>query len=124
MPLSTREASRPSPQSLVPAFRSDSLDLAHHPKQVAAPHLRDLLLGIAATHELHRDVERLAGLIPSVHAATAVEVRADPDVVDADQLHGVVDVVDEVLDGSARRWRKLAVDLRHATLVGFAFLWR
>ena len=81
-----------------------------HPQQVAAPQFGDLRFGVAAPHEFQRDVERLVGAVPAVHAAAAVEVRRDADVVDADQLHGVVDVIDEVLDRRARRRRELRVD--------------
>jgi hypothetical protein len=38
-------------------------------------------------------------------------------MVHADQLHRVVDVVDEVLHGCARRRRELAVHLRHSALI-------
>ena len=77
----------------------DALDLAPHAQQVAAPDLADLLLGVAATHELERDVERLRRAVPAVDAAAAVEVGRDADVIDADLLDEVVDVIDEVLDG-------------------------
>ena len=43
-------------------------------------------------------------------AAAAVEVGADADVVDAGDLHRVVDVIDEVLE---RRAGELRVDLLH-----------
>ena len=72
--------------------------------------LRDLRLGVAAADELERDVERLVGAVPAVDAAAAVEVRRDADVIDADHLHGVVDVIDEVLDRRARGRRELRVD--------------
>ena len=75
--------------------------LVHDPQQIAAPDLPDLLLGVTTPHQFQRHVERLAGVVPSVHAAAAVEVRRDPDVIDADLLDDVVDVIDEVLDGGA-----------------------
>src|SRR3990172_12323488 len=58
----------------------DLLNLVHDPKQVATPQLADLLFVVASPDQLQRDVERLAGVVPAVHAPAAVEVRADPHV--------------------------------------------
>src|SRR5690606_4196935 len=99
----------------------DALVLAPHAQQVAAPELGALLLGGAAADPLERDVERLARVAPAGDAAAAVEVGADADVVDADQLHRVIDVVDEVAD---RRARPARLDLRDAALVLAAALLR
>src|SRR5262245_29763352 len=94
----------------------DLLHLPPHPQQVARPDLADLLLGVAAADQLQRHVERFGGAVPAVDAAAAVEVRRDADVIDANQLHGLVDLVDEILDGRAPGGRPLAIDLRHAPL--------
>src|SRR5215218_7166674 len=106
-PATSRRTEAPLVLLLNPC--GDFLHFAHDPNEIAAPHLRDLLLGVPAANELQRHVERLARVVPAFDAATAVEVRADADVIDADQLHGVVDVIDEVLHGGAGRWRELAV---------------
>jgi hypothetical protein len=45
-------------------------------------------------------------------------------VVDADELHGVVDVVDEVLDGGATGRRVLGVDAGEAEFILRPLLWR
>ena len=94
--------------------RAPSATCSMHAQQVAAPDLADLLLGVAAAHQLQRDVERLARVVPAVDAAAAVEVRRDADVIDADLLDDVVDVIDEVLDRGARRrrtgWRLSCVE--------------
>src|SRR6188472_1596607 len=91
----------------------DFLDLAPDAKQIAAPDLRDLLFGVAPSHQFERHVEGFVGAVPAVDAAAAVEVRGDADVIDADQLDDIVDVVDEVLDGRARRLRVPLVDRGH-----------
>src|SRR3990172_9479898 len=53
----------------------DLLNLVHDPKQVATPQLADLLFCVPSADQLQRDVERLAGVVPAVHAPAAVEVR-------------------------------------------------
>src|SRR5438093_8602897 len=63
------------------------LDLTPDAEQVAAPEFRDLLLGVAAPHQLESDVERFGGAITAVDAANAVEVRRHPDVTDDYKLH-------------------------------------
>src|SRR5688572_420466 len=102
----------------------DGFGLAPDAKQVAAPHPADVGLAVAAAHELERDVERLRGAVPAVDAAAAVEVRRDADVLDADQLDGVVDVIDEVLDGGSRRSRELLLNLCEPARVLVAALGR
>src|ERR1035437_887484 len=81
------------------------LDLFHDAEHVATPQLDYLLLRVAATDEFDRDVDRLTRAVVTVDAAATVEVGADTDVVDADELDGVVDVIDQVLDVRARRNR-------------------
>src|SRR5688572_2744338 len=74
------------------------LDFGPHTQQVAAPQPGNLRLGIAAAHQLQCHVEGFRRAVPAGDAATAVEIGRDADMVDADQLHGIVDVVDEVRD--------------------------
>src|SRR5579864_1885974 len=90
---------------------SNALDLVHHAQQVSAPELCDLLLGISAADELQRHVERLARVAPADDAAAAIEIRRDADVVDADLLHRVVDMIDEVLHGGGGIARGSPVDV-------------
>ena len=79
-------------------FPRDALDFVHDPQQVAAPEFFDLLFGVAAADEFQSDVEGFAGVVPADDSAAAVEVGRDADVVDADELYGIVDVVDEVFE--------------------------
>src|SRR5436853_7549067 len=97
------------PGLLLELFR-DFLHFAPDAQQVAAPDLADLLLGVAAAHELERHVERFGRAVPAVHAAAAVEVRRDADVIDADHLDGVIDVIDAVFHRRASGRRVLATD--------------
>ena len=92
-------------------FRRDPLDFVHDPQQVAAPEFFYLLFSIAAADELQSHVEGFAGVVPADDAAAAVEVGGDADVVDADELHGIIDMVDEVFDRGGRITRVLLVDL-------------
>ena len=64
-----------------------------------------MLFGVAPFQQLYGDVECLARVVPSVDSASAVEVRADPDVLDPDQLDDVVDVIDIVSDIRTRPLR-------------------
>ena len=73
-----------------------------HPQQIAAPEFFDLRFGVAAADQLDGHIEGFAGVVPADDAAAAVEVGRDADMVDADQLDGVVDVVDEVFQVGGR----------------------
>src|SRR6267378_5669443 len=101
-----------SPASGLNLF-GDLLHVAPDAQQIAAPDLGDLLLGVAAAHQFERDVERVGRAVPAVDAAAAVEVRRDADVIDPDELHGVVDVIDVVLHGRTPCGGPLPIDLRH-----------
>ena len=41
-------------------------------------------------------VECLGGVVPAVDAATTIEVGADANIVNANQIDGVVDMIDKV----------------------------
>jgi creatinine amidohydrolase len=62
---------------------------------------------------------RMDGAVPGYTGdpAAAVEVGGDADVIDADLLGDVVDVIDELLDSGARRRRELRVHLGQLLLV-------
>ena len=92
-------------------FRRDALDFVHHSQQVAAPEFFDLLFGVAAADKLQSHVEGFAGVVPADNAAAAVEVRRDADMVDADELYGIINMVDEIFDRGGRITRVLLVDL-------------
>ena len=66
---------------------------------------------IAAADKLQSHVEGFAGVVPADDAAAAVEIGGDADVVDANELHGIIDMVDEVFDRGGRITRVLLVDL-------------
>ena len=88
----------------------DLFDLAPHPEQITAPDFRDLFFRVAPADELERHVEALGRAVPPVHASAAVEIGRDSDVVDANQLYGVVDVVHVILNGGATGGRPLPID--------------
>jgi len=89
----------------------DPLDFVHHTQQIPAPEFFNLLFCVAAADEFQRDVKCLAGVVPADDATAAVEVRRDPDVVDAEELHRVVDVVDKVFEIGRRIARMLFIDV-------------
>src|SRR5688572_6189813 len=63
-------------------------------------------------------------VVPSDNPAAAIEVRRDTNVVEADQFHDVVDVIDEVLDRRARRRGEFRVNLRELFLIPRTFGFR
>ena len=89
---------------LVGAGLRHALDVAPHAQQVAAPELRDLRVREAAAAQARRDVARLARIVPALDPAAAVEVRSESDVIDARHVHGVLDVIQIVIE---RRQREL-----------------
>src|SRR5262249_5598825 len=93
------------------------LDLLPHAQQVSAPEFGDVFFRVAAAHELERDIERFSRTVPALNAAAAVEVGRNADVIDTSQLHSVGAVMDEILQGGARRGRVFCVDVRHSTLI-------
>ncbi len=64
----------------------NGLDLVEDAEQVSAPDHADLFFGLAATDQLERRVERLRGVVPATDATATVEVGADADVLDSDQI--------------------------------------
>ena len=86
------------------------LHFAPDAEEVAAPELADLFFGVASAHQFESYVEGFGGAVPAVDAAATVEVGRDADVVDADEFHGVVDVVDEVVHVGATGSGEFGVD--------------
>src|SRR5690554_2824376 len=76
------------------------LDLRPHPHQVAAEDLADVLVRMPACLQAGDEVGEVGDGAQALGqlAVDAVEIRADADVVDADQLHRVVDLVEHVAD--------------------------
>ena len=91
-------------------FECDPLRVVHHSQQIAAPEFFDLFFAVAAADQFDGDVKRFAGVVPAFDTAAAVEVGCNADVIDADQFHNVVDVVDEVFNRCRRVAGKLFVD--------------
>src|SRR5205085_2591737 len=79
-------------------FLRDLLYVSPNAKQVAAPHLPDLLFRVAAADQFQRDVECLCRAVPAVDSTASVEVRRNSYVIDSNELHRVVDVIHEVAD--------------------------
>ena len=72
----------------------DALGLAHHPEDVLAGNLLDVVVRPAAPQELDEKCGELGDILePHRRPADPVEVRADPHVVDPSDLADVVDVV-------------------------------
>ena len=76
----------------------EALIFSHDSEQVPAPESFDLLFAVAAANQLQRNIERFAGIVPSNHAAAAIEIRGDPDVIDAEQIYGIIDMIDKVVE--------------------------
>src|SRR5689334_11705633 len=98
-------------------FLSDLLDFSPDSEQIAAPEFSDLLFGVAAADQFEGDVEGFGGAVPAVDSAAAIKVRRNSNVIDADELHGVIDVIHEVLDVGTGGGRQFGVKLGEALVV-------
>ena len=78
-------------------------DGAHDAEEVAAVDFLDVVGGVAGLEEgAGEGGELVVGVEAGGYAGDAVEVGADADVVDAADLHGVVDLGEDVLEGGGR----------------------
>jgi hypothetical protein len=74
---------------------SHAFGLRHHPQQVLAEDLANVLFTVATLQQLisnvrqHGNVTRAFG-----HIVGAIKVCPDPDMIDARNFHDVIDVVD------------------------------
>src|SRR5580692_7496575 len=67
--------------------RRNVLAVGHDPQHVRAGHLRDVAVAPAAAHELDQQVRILVDALEATRRiGNAVEIRAEPDVVDAGHL--------------------------------------
>src|SRR6185503_364414 len=105
----------------------DLFDFFHDPEQVAAPKLGDLLFVVSAANQFERDRERFTRIVPSDQAASAIEIRGNADVIDAEQIYGIIDMVDKIFNGCRLVARILFVNLGEsgfelmASLIGPGF---
>ena len=71
------------------AFRS-----LQNPQEISAPDCGYLFLSVAAPHEFCRDVGRIRFTIEAGDARAVIEIRADTDMLPANALGDVVDMID------------------------------
>src|ERR1041384_2805526 len=71
------------------------LDFFHDPEQVAAPQFGDFLFVVTAANQFERDRERFTRIVPSDQTASAIEIRGNADVIDAEQIYGIIDMRSE-----------------------------
>ena len=107
---------------VLPQFSRHLRHPVHDPQQIAAPHLRDLLFGVAATRQFDGHVRRFRGAVPPLDAPSTIEVGRNAHVLDADLLDDVVEVIDEILDGCTRGRRIFLIQLGKTFLVLGALL--
>ena len=79
-----------------------SLGGSHDAHEVAAPDPGDVGIAEAPTAQRGGDVAGLGGIHPAGHAARAIEVGGDADVVNADHADQVLNMVHEVFDRRQR----------------------
>src|SRR5690606_29055386 len=87
---------------------------------IATPDEVDLLLVVAAPQQFQRYVQAFSRMAPALDTAAAPEVRGNADVLDTDELHGVIDLVDKIADRGAATLTQISVErdqLHHATIV-------
>src|SRR5437773_2385815 len=84
----------------------DALRRAHHPQDIQTRDFLDVELGPAAPQQLRDQVGKLRDVLQPVrHFGDAVEVGADPDVVDPRHLPDMLDVVGDLPQRRVRRRR-------------------
>ena len=66
------------------------------PQEISAPHLGNFFFRVPAFHEFVSHIECFGGVVPAVDAATTIEVGADANIVNSNQIDGVVDMIDKV----------------------------
>ena len=79
----------------------------HHAQQVASPYFSNIIFCISFFQKTHSDVYQLVACPAADQFAVTVEVGTDPDVVDPDQVHDMVDVADRI---AQRRFFGIFVD--------------
>src|SRR6202040_3812489 len=73
---------------------ADALDLRHDPKSILAENLPYVTFGIAFFQESVRNSRQLTHVFHSKGHVGTIEIGAEPDVFDARNFYGVVDVLD------------------------------
>ena len=74
------------------------LNFPPHPQGVQSPEFSNFLFGVTTAHQLKCYIKCLAGIVPTLNAAAAVEVGTDADMLYADQLDGMIDMIHEVFN--------------------------
>ena len=75
-----------------------ALYFSHYAQEVSTPNLSDVFIRIALFNEASCDVDEVVVALATFHAATAVEVRTDTDVIDTCHFNHVVEVCHEVVE--------------------------
>ena len=74
---------------------------AQDPEGVAAPNLSDVGFGQAVCEQRRGDPAEAARVFEAGHAAAAVEIAADADMIDARDLDGVQEVAEQIVECGA-----------------------
>ena len=75
------------------------LRFLHDAEEVAAPDLLDILLVIVAGKELTGEADELRAATKACDAAVAIEIGAEPYMIDAHDVDGMLEVGNNVKDG-------------------------
>src|SRR5437867_11335816 len=87
---------QPPPTITTSAVRF-TLHCFHDPEQIAAENLQDVRLRVALVEQRLGDPRQLGRVVHPERHRGAVEIGAEAHVIDAGDLHGVVDVLDDLL---------------------------
>ena len=87
--------------------------MPHRPYEIAAQNLVDLLFGVTAIEQDLRNYRILRHILELFRRrGNTVEIRAETHMIDARDLHNVIDVIDDVVHAAAGDWILLLVLLQ------------
>src|SRR5260370_12583277 len=90
-------------------FPADTLHFGHDAQGIFAQNLLYVTFGITFFQECVGDFRKLGGVFHAIWHVSAIEIRTQPHVIDASNLHSVVDMLDDFCPIDARELSLLAI---------------
>src|SRR5712671_1498900 len=81
---------------------TDSLDLLHYTQRVLTQNIPNILVRIALAQQRLRDLRQLRAVLHPIRHRSSVKIRAQANVISADQFNSVIDVIDNSLPADVR----------------------
>ena len=82
-----------------PDLAGDLFHIPEDPEEVAAPYFADVVFGIAPGQQFTGDGWKLADIVASFQAATAVKITANAHMADPGQPDHMIDMIDLIGHG-------------------------